>query len=330
MDRYLDKLESTLAGCQDKCETIYIGGGTPTLFDPDRLKRFTGLIYDRLQPDGDTEISIEANPETLDECKVAFLREHYTRLSMGIQSFDPGSRSRIGRRCSQEKLLEAVKLVQEAKFPHWNCDLIYSLPGQTRKMWENDLHTAASLGVDHVSCYALTPEENSALGAEFTGDDECESEFYHLAQEILAQYGIARYEISNYARSGCECRHNMNVWRGGLLRGFGPSAAGFDGVSRMIEVESLDSWLDDFPPEEDNIPHDARLNEIFAVNLRTVTGWTPQIWAKVPGCDSWENRREIAENLQKMFPEHLLNEQSRITLTETGLLFWNMIAQELF
>lgn len=330
MDRYLDKLESTLSGSRGKCETIYIGGGTPTLLDLDRLKRFTGSVFDRLQPDGDTEISIEANPETLDEAKVAFLREHYTRLSMGIQSFDPESRARIGRRCSQAKLLEAVKLVQEAKFPHWNCDLIYSLPGQNREMWENDLHTAASLGVDHLSCYALTPEENAALGAEFSEDDERESEFYHLAQNILAQYGIARYEISNYARSGCECRHNMNVWRGGLLRGFGPSAAGFDGVSRMIEVENLDMWLNDSLPELDDIPHESRLNEIFAVNLRTVSGWTPQTWAKVPGADSWEKRRKITEKLQKMFPDCLLNEQSRITLTENGLLFWNMIAQELF
>ena len=249
---------------------------------------------------------------------------------MGIQSFDPESRARIGRRCSQEKLLEAVKLVQEAKFPHWNCDLIYSLPGQTRKMWENDLHSAASLGADHISCYALTPEENAALGAEFSEDDERESEFYHLAEQILAQYDIKRYEISNYAGSGGECRHNINVWRGGLLRGYGPSAAGFDGVRRMIEVDSLDEWLNGTPPELDEIPHASRLNEIFAVNLRTVFGWSPELWSQVPGADLWAERQKIAGKLQEMFPEYLLNEQNRITLTENGLLFWNMIAQELF
>ena len=124
MDRYLDKLAQTLTVSQGKCETVYVGGGTPTLFDLERLKHFTGMLFELLQPDEDTEISIEANPETLDAEKVAFLREHYTRLSMGVQSFDAGSRSRIGRRCSQEKLLNAVKLVQEAAFPHWNCDLI--------------------------------------------------------------------------------------------------------------------------------------------------------------------------------------------------------------
>ena len=95
MDCYLDKLEATLFASPGKCETIYVGGGTPTLFDLERLKRFTGSVFDRLKPDKNTEISIEANPETLDEAKIAFLREHYTRLSMGIQSFSPESRARI-------------------------------------------------------------------------------------------------------------------------------------------------------------------------------------------------------------------------------------------
>ncbi len=330
MDRYLDKLSQTLRALPDKCETIYIGGGTPTLFDLERLKRFTALVFERLSPGSDAEISIEANPETLDAEKVAFLRQYYTRLSLGVQSFDPGSRERIGRNCSQAKLERAIALVQEAEFPHWNCDLIYSLPEQSRKMWENDLHLAAQTGVDHISCYALTPEENARLGAEFDEDDERETEYYFLAQQILSQYGIERYEISNYAKSGGECRHNVNVWRGGLLRGFGPSAAGFDGEKRMIEPESLALWLADVPAELDEIPLSARLNEIFAVNLRTTGGWTPELWEQVPNADSWEARREIAGKLQKIFPEYLLNEQKRIKLTENGLLFWNTIAQELF
>ena len=330
MDRYLAKLDHTLRALQGECETIYVGGGTPTLFDLERLKRFTKLVFERLCPGSSTEISIEANPETLDAEKVAFLREHYTRLSLGVQSFDSGSRERIGRNCSQAKLESAIALIREAQFPHWNCDLIYSLPGQNRKMWENDLHLAAQTGADHISCYALTPEENARLGAEFEEDDERETEFYFAAQQVLSQYGIERYEISNYAKIGGVCRHNQSVWRGGLLRGFGPSAAGFDGVKRMIEPESLALWLDDAPAELDEIPLAARLNEIFAVNLRTAAGWTPELWAQVPGADSWEERRQIAGNLQKIFPDYLLNEQKRIKLTENGLLFWNTIAQELF
>ena len=330
MEQYLAVLSKQLFAAQERCESIYVGGGTPTLFDLDKLERFTGLLMDCFKPDNDTEISIEANPETLDKEKVAFLRQHYTRLSMGIQSFDPGSRERIGRRCSQAKLLEAVELVQAAKFPHWNCDLIYSLPGQTLEMWENELHQTAACGADHISCYALTPEENSALGGEFVEDDEREAEFYHVAQNVLSGYGINRYEISNYAKAGCACRHNKNVWQGGLLRGFGPSAAGFDGRKRMIEVDSLDRWLRGDEPEIDEIAPEARLNEIFAVNLRTVDGWTPEAWQKVPGADTWDARCDAAKKLQKFFPDALHLEPTRIKLTENGLLFWNMIAQELF
>ncbi len=329
IDAYLDRLEQELYFASGICETVYVGGGTPTFLDCTRLERLCELIYRRLQIDGSTELSIEANPETLTAEKVALLRRYFTRISVGVQSFDAGSRKRIGRRCPQEKLLDALELVRAAKFPHWNCDLIYSLPEQTAAMWEQDLRTAAALGVDHISCYALTPEENSRLGATFDEDDERETEFYQLAEEVLSEYGIHRYEISNYARSGGECRHNLNVWRGGLLQGYGPAAAGFDGFYRQIEVESLTKWLKGTAPERDEIPLSERLNEIFAVNLRTTAGWNAAAWKQVKFCDSWEDRLKIAGKLQKSFPEYLQISSGSIKLSPEGLLFWNTIAQEM-
>ena len=331
IDAYLTHLDRVLASASlETAETLYVGGGTPTYLDYANLERFLEIIRTHFSFVPDAEISIEANPETLDERKVRLLRKHFTRISLGIQSFDPALRERIGRNCSQEKLLEAVELVKSAGFPHWNCDLIYAIPGQSRAMWEKDLHLAAQLGGDHISCHALTPEENSRLGAELTEDDDRALEFYHAAQQILHHYGIERYEISNYAFPGGECRHNQSVWRGGLLRGFGPAAAGFDGVNRIIQVESLSGWLKGEPPELDIISTESRLNEIFAVNLRTVAGWTPELWNQLPGADSWEQRLEIAGNLQKIFPDGLLIDENSIKLTENGLLFWNSIAQELF
>ncbi len=331
IDAYLTHLEQELDSAPpETAETLYVGGGTPTCLDHARLERFLEMIRTHFRFVSDSEISIEANPETLDEEKVRLLRKHFTRISMGIQSFDAALRERIGRCCSQKKLLEAIDLVKQADFPHWNCDLIYAIPGQNRAMWEQDLHLAAQLGVDHISCYALTPEENSRLGAELTEDDDRALEFYNVAQQILHHYGIRRYEISNYARPGGECRHNQSVWRGGLLRGFGPAAAGFDGEKRIIQPESLTRWLNGEAPELDIISAEARLNEIFAVNLRTVAGWTPELWKQLPGGDSWDKRVEIAENLQKIFPDGLLIDENSIKLTENGLLFWNSIAQELF
>ena len=331
MDEYLDMLIHQLSHLPaERVETLYIGGGTPTLLDVSRLERLVNAFESSLDIVPGAEISIEANPETLDEEKIALLRGHFTRISLGVQSFDPESRARIGRRCSQEKLLEAIALIKKANFPHWNCDLIYALPEQDRAMWEQDLHLAAQTGADHISCYALTPEENSRLGAELNEDDERAAEFYSAAQEILSSYGIERYEISNYAKPGGQCRHNQAVWRGGLLRGLGPAAAGFDGVDRMIQVESLSQWLNGAAPEVDQISPELRLNEIFAVNLRTVAGWERAMWDNVPHADKWEKRLKIAGNLQKIFPEHLLIDENSIKLTESGLLFWNSIAQELF
>ena len=163
----------------------------------------------------------------------------------------------------------------------------------------------------------------------FREDDEREAAMFALAETTLRPYGIERYEISNYARPGAECRHNLNVWRGEKLAGFGPSAADFDGRSRHIEPASLDAWLNGTAPETDEIPWAQRLNEIFAVNLRTVAGWEKARWEALPGADRWEERLKIAEKVEKICPGMLTIAPKRIKLSETGLLFWNDVAQEI-
>ena len=160
------------------------------------------------------------------------------------------------------------------------------------------------------------------------GDDDAALDMYELIPETLAAYGIWRYEISNYARIGSECRHNVSVWRGGLLRGFGPAAAGFDGCDRMTEVQSLDEWLAGAPPELDRIPRDRRLAEIFAVNLRTVDGWTPELWQGVPGADSWEARSAVVAQVMHDLPGSWWKITPKcIKLSDEGLCFWNDIAE---
>lgn len=326
-DAYLDALQKRIV--PETLETLYVGGGTPTVFDLRYLERFIGILQEKFSFVTDSERSIEANPETLTAEKVALLRKFFTRISLGIQSFDPELRGRIGRRCSQEALARAVELIREADFTHWNCDLIYSLPDESMAEWERDLHTAAQSGVDHISCYSLTPERTAILGRSFVEDDLRERTMYEKAQEILSSYGICRYEISNYAMPDGECRHNVNVWRGGLLRAYGPSASGFDGEVRFTEVESLDLWLDGEVAEIDRISPEARLNEIFAVNLRSVSGWTPELWKAVPFADNWEKRLEKAGKTAKRFPGCLQISQDRIKLSTDGLLFWNDVAADL-
>ena len=326
MDAYLARIERELEHFEpeEPCETIYLGGGTPTLFDERRLERLFAMITRILAPPPDAEISIEANPETLTTAKVALLRSFANRLSLGVQSFDPQLRGTLGRDCSQAALERALDLVATAKFPHWNCDLIYAIPGQSCAAFRRDLDAAVALGVDHLSCYSLTPEEGARLADSLIPDEEESERMWKIASDC----GLPRYEISNYAKRGGECRHNRNVWRGGKLRGFGPSAAGFDGVRRSIEPASLAAWLRGDPPEIDEIPPEERLNEIFAVNLRTVRGWSRELWAGVPNADPWENRIAVARRaMAETFPEWFDISPERITLTNSGLLFWNSVAE---
>ena len=329
---YLDKLERDLAEAdlKGRCGTIYLGGGTPTLLPLPELERLFAIIETRLAPAAGCEVSIEANPETLDGDKVALLREHVTRISLGVQSFDAKLRTRLGRSCSDEAIAKALELIRNADFPHRNIDLIYAIPGGDMETWRSDLRRAADAGIDHLSCYSLTPEEGSRLGPLLAVDDALAGDLYDAIPEVLAPYGIRRYEISNYARSGAECRHNVGVWRGEALAGFGPAAAGFDGTDRRSEVSDLGKWLAGAPPEVDRIPRDARLAEIFAVNLRTVAGWTPELWEQVPRADSWERRRAVAaKSAENMPPGWWKISPGCIKLSAEGLCFWNTVAEAL-
>lgn len=330
IEAYLDKLCRQLSQHRGEvAETLYIGGGTPTLLSAKQLKRLTDMVAESLVFADGAEKSIECNPETLDGEKLELLSGFFTRISVGVQSFDPALRQTIGRRCSQEKLLDVLDMVAQSGFKHWNCDLIYALPGQSAEAWQEELCQVAEYGVDHVSCYALTAEEEAALGFELVEDDDRAEAFYHMAAEVLAKYGIRRYEISNYAVPGGECQHNLRVWRGEKLIGFGPSAAGFDGMARNIETPSLGGWLAGDAAEKDVITSEARLNEIFAVNLRTVAGWHRTMWENLPGADAWEKRLVAARLAAECMPGCFEIDDDSIKLSDRGRLFWNDAAAEL-
>lgn len=329
VENYLEKLFSQLEACSLPAETVYIGGGTPTLLSCDQLQRLLEKVYSALAPLPEGEISIEANPETLSREKVALLKRYVSRISTGVQSFDPVKRQTLGRKCDDRQLHRAMEWVSEAGFPHWNCDLIYALAGETPQEWAKDLNALKAFPVDHVSCYNLTVEENARLGKVLQSDEDAAVELEEITRSELAENGIFQYEVSNYAVPGSECRHNLNVWRGGLLTAFGPSAAGFDGTDRTIYPDSLQAYLSGEPPEADQIPRSARLAEIFAVNLRTVSGWTQELWQQVPFADDWQNRLHAAEQTEKLYPGSFQISPGVIRLTPEGLRFWDTIAKEL-
>ena len=329
---YLDKLARGLARTKFAApvETLYLGGGTPNFPTARELERLIGLLRSAVPLAPDAEVSCELNPELLTPEKWDILHGFVTRASLGVQSFSPATREKLQRRCRDRALERALSLLRDRPPRHWNCDLIYGVAGSAPEEWERDLQMGAESGADHLSCYALTPEENSRLGLADApvADDAAQAELWLATGEFLKQKGFARYEISNYAKEGAECRHNRNVWRGETLLAFGPSASGFDGVDRRTETPDLARWLAGEAPEIDRIAPEHREAEIFAVNLRTVQGWTPELWG-AERRTGWAEWRQRAERLRAEHPDWWVVTPERIALTEAGLLFWDSVAEAL-
>ena len=331
---YLDKLERDLdaAAIHAPVESLYFGGGTPSLLTEPDLERLFELIIRRLPLTPDAEISLEANPETLTRSKVRLIAEHVTRISLGIQTFDRELRSRLGRDCSDRAIAAALEWIGDAGFPHWNCDFIYAIPGQTRAQWDEELRRAADCGADHLSLYALTPEEGTRLAADpaLQIDDDLAADLWETAGEQLAARGIFRYEVSNYARPGGKCRHNRRVWQGGRLAGFGPAAASYDGVCRYQEPASLKRWLAGEPPTVDQLPPERRRREILVMNLRTVSGWQRKDYLALPGATAaeWDQILAEARLQEERLPGLLEYDASHLCLTPRGLSFWDEVAVE--
>ena len=327
--RYLAKLERDLAAAdwsEQRVETLYLGGGTPSLLTETELEHLFTLLRRRLPLAAGAEISMECNPETLSAAKVELIRSFVTRLSLGVQSFSAERRRLLQRDCSDPALERALNWIAEARFPHFNCDLIYGLPGERLERWERDLERARATGADHLSCYALTPEEGTHL-AGIAVDDDLAAAAY---ERIVDVSGLPRYEISNYARLGAECRHNLAVWHGGELRGFGPAAASFERGLRWREVESLSGWLRGDPPETDPLPPEARCREIAVVGLRTAAGWTPELFEAIAVPDrepyNWDWLLRESRKAAAGLPGCWHCSPERIALTPLGLRFWDSVA----
>jgi oxygen-independent coproporphyrinogen-3 oxidase len=217
-------------------QTIFMGGGTPSLFAPESIARVLEAT-DRLwpaMPSQSCEITMEANPGTVDLDKLrGFRATGVNRISFGVQSFTPRHLERLGRIHDAEQAKDAIRMARAAGFEDLNLDLIFAVPGQTLEEWERDLAVAIDLAPDHISAYNLTYEEGTPFesmrrkGEIGPLPEEIEVAMFTRTREILAAAGYAPYEISNFARPGRECRHNLNYWQSGEYLGVGAGAHSF-------------------------------------------------------------------------------------------------------
>ena len=221
------------AEAEAPADTVYFGGGTPTALGSDSLVKLLAAIRDRFRVADDAETTTEANPGAVSAADFAALRAGgFNRVSIGVQSFDPASLATLGRIHGASEIRAAWRDGRAAGIPSLGIDLIFGIPGQTRASFAADLERTAALLPSHVSAYALAPEPGTPLHAAVErGElrmppDDAVAEMYEDARRILSAAGLRRYEISNFARPGAECRHNLKYWRRDGYRGFGPSAHG--------------------------------------------------------------------------------------------------------
>jgi oxygen-independent coproporphyrinogen III oxidase len=250
-DRYLGGIERELdlTGHSLPVKTVFWGGGTPGLLPPPQIRRL-GEIIARGMTGRPAEWTVEMTPSCVKAERLEALKEiGVTRISMGAQSFQPRLLDALGRKHPRDRIFSAFDLLRQHGFENINLDLMFALPGQTLEEWRADMAEAIALGPEHLSTYCLTFEEDTALYVKMSEgkvriDEEKEVAFYREAWTKLAEAGLGQYEISNYARPGFDCAHNINTWRMQEWLGLGPGAASQYRGERASNPASLDVWLD--------------------------------------------------------------------------------------
>lgn len=314
-----------------RVKTVFFGGGTPTLLSGEQVERILNALDSSFHIEETAEISMEGNPGTLSaENLRAYRRAGVNRLSIGVQSMDDGLLAAIGRIHTRAQAQEAVRLVREAGFDNINLDLMLGLPGQTRAQWADTLDRALALEPEHLSCYSLILEEGTPLEAAVAAgrskplpDEKAMDEMDAITAQRLAEAGYVRYEVSNYAKPGYECRHNVVYWECLPYLGVGCAAHGeMDGV-RIEHTENVEEYIRTcenlvcLNRKEGNNTREDRMFERTMMGLRMVRGMDAQRFAQDFGAQPeaiWK------ETIPQMTRAGLMERQKeRLTLTPRGM-----------
>ncbi len=332
-DRYLEALGAEISREPAvAADTFYLGGGTPNAYDRESVAALLARLRDRFA--GARETSIEVNPELVRDGDLARYRETgVTRLSIGVQSFDAGEIRTLGRKHTVEQIEAVVVAARAAALDSVSLDLMFAIPGQTPESWRRSLRAAVALDVDHISAYGLTIEDGTPYAAwrerepaAFL-DDAREAELYAIAIETLEREGYRQYEISNFARPGHECAHNLNYWANGAYIGLGVGAASYrDGV-RSIHTRSLERYVttalsgESIPAQAERLEGRRRAGEAMMLALRTTQGVSVGDFKNRYGIDVME---EYAPVVHRFARTGLLERVGdAVRLTRQGRFFAN-------
>ena len=305
--RWSDVTDFGLLRDEYRVGTVFVGGGTPTLVDAGYIEKVLDACRDVAPFEEDAEITIEGNPGTLTPDRLAtYRRAGVNRLSLGAQSFDDGLLRTLGRIHTAGQIGKAVHMAREAGFDNINLDLMYALPGQDMGQWADTLDAAVALGVPHISAYSLIVEPGTqmaarvASGALAVPDDDAVNAMQRQAISRLNAAGYRRYEISNYARPGYECRHNLVYWNRGDYLGLGCAAHSLLGGRRFHNPESVDDYLAGVR-RQDETRLTARdvMEETLMLSTRTVQGLDLAAWESAFGTCFERGREDAIGRLEK-------------------------------
>jgi oxygen-independent coproporphyrinogen-3 oxidase len=321
-------------------ETIYWGGGTPSLLDTTEIGQLLQQLGEYYSISSQAEITLETNPDDITPRKLAAWRKAgINRLSIGIQSFEEQDLQWMNRAHTAAQSLLSIQQAKEAGFTNITIDLIYGTPGLTDEQWKKNIDTALALSIPHLSCYALTVEPKTALAA-MIGKQEVadvdpgqQARQFALLTQKTAQAGMEQYEISNFAQPGFRSRHNSSYWQGKPYLGLGPSAHSFNGYSRQWNIANNSLYLTalekgEIPFEEEVLTLTQQLNEYIMTGLRTIEGISlgklTMVWGEEKAAAVYHAAGKYLAQGQVRFVNNALQ------LEETGKFFADGIAADLF
>ena len=328
----------TLTLLRSSIQTVYFGGGTPTLLPVHLLEKILYAGYDNFEVKSDAEITIEANPE---QCSFEYLSElrklGFNRISIGIQSFDDKILQFLGRTHSAKEAWMAVENAQKARFENISVDLIYGIYLRSFHDWINELQTVFSLPIKHLSAYSLTVEENTLLHKKITQqkilnmDEEQALQEMKLLMEEAERHYFEHYEVSNFALKGFHSKHNSNYWNGTHYLGFGAGAHSYYGDCRCWNVSNIEKYIQAIENnktfcETEYLTPENQYNEYVLLRLRTKNGINLKHLEEYFGI---EKRDSFLQALKKIDPKFCKNSSGNISITKEGLLLLDFITEKM-
>ncbi|MCB9426004.1 MAG: radical SAM family heme chaperone HemW [Flavobacteriales bacterium] len=320
--------------------TIYFGGGTPSVLDIEQIQVLIDSVYENYKVSKQPEITLEANPDDLSEAKIkALANTPINRLSIGVQSFFDEDLQLMNRAHNSGEAQKCLQLAKEY-FENITVDLIYGVPGMSVERWEENINRVLSLDIPHVSCYALTVEEKTALASFVNNgkipapDEQLALLHFEVLVERLTQRGFVHYELSNFGKEGYFSENNTNYWKGEKYIGIGPSAHSFDGQCRSWNVSNNQKYLkelsnNELPSEKEVLSIEDRYNEYVMTGLRTQWGVS---LGKIEQKFGKEYLAYFTRQLQKHLDQKTLEliDDDQVKATQKGKFLTDGISSDLF